>query len=90
MTVKPSPRLSSALPVSSLPGLPSLTRWCRARITEHLDDCGEVDVTSLALACAREHGTEDPGEHSPVWEAASRAAADWEDSREQVRGRREK
>lgn len=88
--MKPSASLSSALSVSPLPGLPSLTRWCSAHLRAHLDDCGEVDVTGLALACAREHGTEDPGEHSPVWEAASRAAADWEDSREQVKGRREK
>ncbi len=84
MTAKPSTSLSSA---PALPGLPSLTRWCRARVPAYLDDCGEVDVTALGLDCAREHGEEMPGEHHPAWEAASQAAADWEDSREQVRGR---
>jgi hypothetical protein len=56
-------------------------------VPAYLDDCDEVDVTALALDCARAHGEEMPGEHHPAWEAASAAAADWEDSREQVRGR---
>ena len=81
---KPSSSLSSASAPSV--DLSALTRWCRRRIPAYLDDCGEVDVTALGLDCAREHG-EEPGEHSLAWEAATAAATDWEDSREQVMGR---
>lgn len=55
------------------PSLAALTRWCRARVRDHLDDCGEVDVTAIAIACARAHGDDDPGEHHPAWEAATAA-----------------
>lgn len=52
----------------------TLVRWCKARRASHLDDCGEVDVTALALACAEAHGCDDPGADHPAWEAASAAA----------------
>jgi hypothetical protein len=48
-----------------------LVRWCRAHRAEHIDDCGEVDVTGLAIACAEAHGCDDPGEHHPCWDAAT-------------------
>lgn len=51
----------------------ALVRWCRAHRAAHLDDCGEVDVTSLALACAEAHGCDDPREDHPAWEAATAA-----------------
>ena len=66
---------------ASSPGLPALTRWCRRSVPAYLDDCGEVDVTALALACAEAHGCDDPGEHHPAWEAATAAADAWYDSK---------
>ena len=51
----------------------TLVRWCKARKGAHLDDCGEVDVTALALACAEAHGCDDPGADHPAWDAASAA-----------------
>ena len=59
----------------------ALVRWCRAHRAAHLDDCGEVDVTALALACARARGCDDPGEHHPAWEAATTAADLWYDAK---------
>jgi hypothetical protein len=51
----------------------AMVRWCRARKRDHIDDCGEVDVTGLAVACAEAHGCDDPGEHHPAWDAAAEA-----------------
>lgn len=36
--------------------LAQMTRWCRRHVAAHIDDCNEVDVTGLALACAAAHG----------------------------------
>lgn len=52
----------------------TMVRWCRKHRAAHLDDCGEVDVTALALACAEAHGCDDPPSDHPAWEAASAAA----------------
>lgn len=51
----------------------ALVRWCRAHRAAHLDDCGDVDVTALALACAEAHGCDDPPSDHPAWEAATTA-----------------
>lgn len=60
--------------------LAQMIRWCCRHVAAHIDDCNEVDVTGLALACAAAHGDDDPREGSPVWEAASSAAAEFEDA----------
>lgn len=69
------------LPRLFAPSLATLTRWCRAHVHLHLDDCDEVDVTALGRACAEAHGCDDPREDHPAWEAASAAAISWEDGR---------
>jgi hypothetical protein len=51
----------------------TMVRWCKSHRAEHTDDCGEVDFTSLAIACAEAHGCDDPGENHPAWDAATAA-----------------
>lgn len=51
----------------------TMVRWCKAHRAAHRDDCGEVDVTALAVACAEAHGCDDPGADHPAWDAASAA-----------------
>lgn len=53
----------------------TLVRWCRAHRAEHIDGCGEVDLTALALACAEAHGCDDPRSDHPAWDAAAEATA---------------
>lgn len=52
-----------------------LVAWCRGNRRAHMDDCGEVDVSTLALACAAAHGCDDPGENHPAWDAAAEATS---------------
>lgn len=51
----------------------ALVAWCKRHKRAHMDDCGEVDVTALAVACADAHGCDNPGEHHPAWDAAAEA-----------------
>jgi len=53
----------------------TMVRWCKSHRAEHIDDCGEVDLTALAIACAEAHGCDSPGESHPSWDAAAEACA---------------